>query len=54
MVVPGLRIDNQLEIISGLLDGDVVVIRGQTLLEDGLFVKVVSTVEPLEITDEVQ
>lgn len=54
MVVPGLRIDNQLEIISGLLDGDVIVIRGQTLLEDGLFVKVVSTVEPLEITDEVQ
>ena len=53
MVVPGLRIDNQLEIISGLLDGDVIVIRGQTLLEDGLFVKVVSTVEPLEIMDEV-
>ena len=54
VVVPGLRIDNQLEIISGLLDGDVIVIRGQTLLEDGLFVKLVSTVEPLEITDEVR
>ena len=53
IVVPGLRIDNQLEIISGLLDGDEIVIRGQTLLEDGLFVKIVSTVEPLEITDEV-
>ena len=54
IVLPGLRIDNQLEIISGLLEGEIVVIRGQTLLEDGLFVKVVSTVEPLEITDEVQ
>jgi multidrug efflux pump subunit AcrA (membrane-fusion protein) len=53
IVVPGLRIDNQLEIISGLLNGDEIVIRGQTLLEDGLFVKVVSTVKPLEITDEV-
>ena len=54
IVAPGLRIDNQLEIISGLKAGDVVVVRGQTLLEDGLFVKVVSTVEPLSITDEVQ
>ena len=54
IVVPGLRIDNQLEITSGLSGGDVVVIRGQTLLEDGLSVKVVSTVEPLEITDEVK
>lgn len=53
IVVPGLRIDNQLEIIRGLLDGDEIVIRGQTLLEDGLFVKVVSTVDPLKITDEV-
>ena len=54
IVVPGLRIDNQLEITNGLSGGDVVVIRGQTLLEDGLSVKVVSTVEPLEITDEVK
>ncbi len=54
LVVPGLRIDNQLEIRSGLLDTDTIVIRGQTLLENGLFVKVVSTVEPLSITDEVQ
>jgi len=54
IVTPGLRIDNQLEIISGLTAGDTLVIRGQTLLEDGLFVKVVSTVEPLSITDEVR
>ncbi len=53
-VVPGLKIDNQQEIISGLKDGDVIVARGQTLLEDGLFVKVVSTIEALKITDEVQ
>ena len=54
VVIPGLRIDNQLEIISGLKAGDTLVIRGQTLLEGGLFVKVVSTVEPLSITDEVR
>lgn len=53
VVVPGLRIDNQLEITNGLLEGEIVVIRGQTLLEEGLSVKVVSTVEPLSVTDEV-
>ena len=53
IVTPGLRIDNQLEIKSGLAAGDILVIRGQTLLEDGLFVKVVSTVEPLSITNEI-
>lgn len=53
-VIPGLRIDNQLEITNGLEENDILVIRGQTLLEDGLFVKVVSTVEPLSVTDEVK
>lgn len=53
-VAPGLRIDNQLEITKGLEEDDILVIRGQTLLEDGLFVKVVSTVEPLSVTDEVK
>ncbi|MCK5152745.1 MAG: efflux RND transporter periplasmic adaptor subunit [Spirochaetales bacterium] len=53
VVVPGLRIDNQLEIANGLLEGEIVVIRGQTLLEEGLSVKVVSTVEPLSVIDEV-
>ncbi len=54
VVSPGLRIDNQLEIKSGLSEGEIVVIRGQTLLEEGLFIKVVSTVDPLDITDEVR
>lgn len=54
VVTPGLRIDNQLEITNGLTEGDILVIRGQTLLEEGLFVKVVSTVEPLSVTDEVR
>jgi len=54
VVVPGLRIDNQLEITSGLQGGEVIVIRGQTLLEDGSHVKVVSTMAPLESLDKVE
>jgi len=53
-VVSGLRIDNQLEILNGLEEGEVVVIRGQTLLEDDSPVKVVSTVAPLESSDTVE
>jgi membrane fusion protein, multidrug efflux system len=54
VVSPGLRIDNQLEITAGLEAGDEIVIRGQTLLEDGSIVKVVSTVPPLESQDKVE
>lgn len=53
-VTPGLRIDNQLEIISGLEEDDEIVIRGQTLLEDGSYVKVVSTVPPLDSKAEIE
>ena len=34
-IVPGIQIDNKLEVTQGLAPGEVVVIRGQTLLEDG-------------------
>ena len=46
-VTPGIRVDDKIEIRSGLADGEEVVVRGQTLLEDGSEVNVVSTVEPL-------
>lgn len=46
-VVPGILIDNILEIQSGLTAGDEIVIRGQTLLEDGVRVNVVDRTPPL-------
>ncbi|MDA3941557.1 MAG: efflux RND transporter periplasmic adaptor subunit [Spirochaetia bacterium] len=54
LVTPGLRMDNQLEILNGLLGGEVVVVRGQTLIENQSMVKIVSTVDPLSVSDEVQ
>ncbi len=53
-VIFGLRIDNQLEIIQGLAEDEVIVIRGQTLLEDGSFVKIISSIDPIESTDTVE
>ena len=46
-VTPRIRVDDKIEIRSELADGEEVVVRGQTLLEDGSEVNVVSTVEPL-------
>ncbi len=54
VVVPGLQIDNQLEVIAGLTAGEEIVVRGQTLLEDRSLVKVVSTVPPLDAADNVE
>ncbi|RKX82926.1 MAG: efflux RND transporter periplasmic adaptor subunit, partial [Spirochaetes bacterium] len=48
------RIDNQLEIVNGLSDGEVIVVRGQTLLEDGSPIKVVSSKAPLKSLDTVE
>jgi len=53
-IVPGLRIDNQIEITQGLTGGEEIVIRGQTLLDDNSPIKVVSTVAPIESTDIVE
>jgi RND family efflux transporter MFP subunit len=41
-VVRGIRVDEKAEIIEGLKEGDEVVVRGQSLLEDASFVQVVS------------
>lgn len=46
-VTLGLEIDGKAEITQGLADGDQVVVRGQTLLEDGSKVRVVSEMPPL-------
>ncbi len=42
-VTLGLRVDDQVEVTEGLQEGDLVVTRGQTLLNDGTKVSVVST-----------
>ncbi len=46
-VKPGIRVDDKIEVREGLAAGDEVVVRGQTMLEDGSPVNVVSRVEPL-------
>ena len=54
IIVPGLRIDNQVEITEGLEAGEEIVIHGQTLLADGVPVKVVSSEAPLESSANLQ
>ncbi|MFA6505156.1 MAG: efflux RND transporter periplasmic adaptor subunit [Treponemataceae bacterium] len=46
-VVPGILIDDKLEILKGLAPNEEIVARGQTLLEDGSRVNVVDRVPPL-------
>lgn len=50
VVIPGIIIDDQVEIRDGLAAGDEVVLRGQSLLEDGVRVRVVETTAPLKST----
>ncbi len=53
-VVPGIRVDDKIEIRNGLKADDEIVVRGQTLLEDGSEVHVVSKVEPLPAQENVK
>ncbi|MCD1654254.1 efflux RND transporter periplasmic adaptor subunit [Treponema zuelzerae] len=46
-VKAGIRVDDKIEILSGLTAQDEVVVRGQTLLEDGSKVNVVARLEAL-------
>lgn len=48
LVIPGILIDDQVEIREGLEAGAQVIIRGQSLLEDGVRVHVVDTTAPLK------
>ena len=50
----GIEIDNKLEITQGLEDGEEVVIRGQTLLEDKAKVKVIDRIQPLTKKDTIE
>ena len=47
VIQPGILIDGILEVQQGLEPGDEVIVRGQTLLEDGAQVNVVDHVTPL-------
>jgi multidrug efflux pump subunit AcrA (membrane-fusion protein) len=47
IVVPGISIDGALEIQQGLEPNDEVIVRGQTLLEDGARVNVIDRIAPL-------
>jgi multidrug efflux pump subunit AcrA (membrane-fusion protein) len=50
-VVPGILIDGVLEIQQGLNPDEEIVIRGQTLLEDGVRINVVDRVAPLSAAE---
>jgi len=47
LVVPGITIDDKVEILSGLEAQEKVVVRGQSLLEDAAPVRIILTLEPL-------
>ena len=47
VIVPGILIDGTLEVQQGLSPNDEVIIRGQTLLEDGARVNIIDQVRPL-------
>ncbi|MCL2180598.1 MAG: efflux RND transporter periplasmic adaptor subunit [Treponema sp.] len=49
IVTPGIMIDGVAEIINGLSPNDEVVVRGQTLLDDGSRVNVIERVTPLRV-----
>jgi multidrug efflux pump subunit AcrA (membrane-fusion protein) len=48
LVVPGITLEGAVEIVDGLAAGESVVYQGQTLLEDGVKVRVVRTVQPID------
>ncbi len=47
VVLPGIRVDDKIEILSGITPDDEIVVRGQTLLEEGSVVNIVSKTESL-------
>ncbi|TAH51316.1 MAG: hypothetical protein EWM51_09430 [Treponema sp.] len=53
-ITPGIRVDDKIEIAQGLSEGDEVVVRGQTLLEDGAAVNVVARLEPLSALESLR
>jgi multidrug efflux pump subunit AcrA (membrane-fusion protein) len=49
IIVPGIIIDGIMEVQQGLSPEDNVIVRGQTLLDDGARVNVISSVTPLSV-----
>lgn len=47
-VTTGLEVDGVYEIVQGLKVGEQIIVRGQTLLEDGSKIRVIETVHPLD------
>jgi multidrug efflux pump subunit AcrA (membrane-fusion protein) len=47
IIVPGIIIDGIMEVQKGLSPDDDIIVRGQTLLDDGARVKIISKVTPL-------
>lgn len=54
VVTVGIRVDEKAEILSGLSPDEEIVVRGQTLLEEGSLVNVVSRMQPLTEQESIQ
>ncbi|HZK19431.1 MAG TPA: efflux RND transporter periplasmic adaptor subunit [Treponemataceae bacterium] len=54
MVKRGIRVDDKTEILSGLNSGDEVVIQGQSLLEDGSLINIVSRIQALPVEEAIR
>jgi multidrug efflux pump subunit AcrA (membrane-fusion protein) len=52
IITPGILIDQVLEVPEGLEAGESVIVRGQTLLDDGAKINVVDRVQPLSATPD--
>ncbi len=50
----GIRVDDKAEILEGVTAGDEIVVRGQTLLENGSSINIVSRADPLPATESVK
>jgi len=53
-VTLGLNVDGKQQILGGLKAGEIVVIRGQTLLDDGAKINVIQQVPALSVKDSVE
>jgi len=49
IITPGIQIDGMAEVTGGLAPGEEVVVRGQTLLDDGSRVNIIERVTPLSV-----
>ena len=54
MITIGIRVDEKAEILSGLSPDAEIVVRGQTLLEEGSLINVVSRMNPLPEQESIQ